>query len=231
MTHRIMFVGTLFLACGWLQAQDRETLTMAGGGMAYAVPDRANVELDVTSVDTDPHDALSSNKKAVKNALEKINAYKIDQKNVSTSAVGIEPLSFASGTDLQYIASTTLRLTGLPLTNLGVVLDRIVTSDVHGLRVSFYASVPDSVESLAIANAVVDATSKATKFADTFKLRLGKLINLKAECSAVESMTSMREGSFNIYKASEASKFVLVVPPRVTYSAKVEAVFAFTAKE
>jgi uncharacterized protein len=221
----------LFVSCGWLQAQERETLTMVGTGIAYAVPDRATVDLVVTSIDTDPRDALSSDKKAVRNALEKLAAERIDPRNISTSDISIERLNTPSGMDQQFAASTTLRVTALPVNMLGQILDRAMTSDIQGLRASFYASNPDSVESLAIADAVVDATRKATKFSETFKLKLGKLLNIKSECSATESVRSTYEGPLNIYKVSELSKTLLVIPPRVAYSARVEGIFEFSARE
>ncbi len=231
MTNRSLYLGLLFLSCGWLRAQENKTLTMVGVGVAYAVPDRATVELEVTSIDTDPRDALSSDKKAVKYELEKLNAEKIDSRNISTSDIRIEPVKNSSGPSPEYATSTTLRVSALPLNKLGQMIERIVSSDVHGLRISFYATSPDSVESLAIAEAVMDATTKATKFAETFKLKVGKLLNLKVECSVVETTRSTYEGPVNIYRTSEVSKSLLVVPPRVAHSARVEAEFAFSAKE
>ncbi len=231
MTHRFVFLGIVFLSCGLLRAQENKTLTVKGEGTAFATPDRATVELIVKTIDTDAPDALSSNKKAVRNVLEKLNAEKIDARSVSTSDIRVEPLNIPAGGKAEFAASTTLRIIALPLNTLGVTLEHIVTSEVSGLRLTFYQSNPDSAESAAIAQAVLDATAKATKFADSFKLRLGKLLNVTASCSAAESVRSTYEGPLNIYKISEMSKTLLVFPPRLAYDGKIEAVFGFTAKE
>jgi uncharacterized protein YggE len=217
---------------GIVTAQDGKTLTMVGEGIVYANADRATVELSVKSFDTDPVDAVASNKKGVRRTLEALQLDKIDARNISTSEIKVEPRHNPTNAKVEYTATTTLRVNVVALNAIGELLEKSLEAGVNEVKLSsFYISSQDSVAAAAVAKAVTNAVAKATRFSETFKLKLGKLIRIKVEHSLIDPPVSTYDGPLNIYQVAQFSKSVLVFPPHVGVKGKVEAVFEFSAKE
>lgn len=217
---------------GIVTAQEGKTLTMVGEGIVYANADRATVELSVKSFDTDPVDAVATNKKGVRRTLEALQLHKIDPKNISTSEIKVEPRHNPANAKVEYTATTTLRVNVVTFNTIGELLERSLDAGVNEMRLSsFYLSNQDSVASTAVAKAVTNAVAKATQFSEMFKLKLGKLIRIKVENSLIDPTVSAYDGPLNIYQVAQFSKSVLVFPPHVGVKGKVEAVFEISAKD
>jgi len=217
---------------GIMTAQEGKTLTMVGEGIVYANADRATVELSVKSFDTDPMDAVASNKKGVRRVLEALQLHKIDAKNISTSEIKVEPWHNPTNAKVEYTATTTLRVNVVTFNTIGELLERSLDAGVNEIKLSsFYLSNQDSAGPTAVAKAVTNAVSKATQFSELFKLKLGKLIRIRAEHILVDPPVSTYDGPLNIYQIAQFSKSVLVFPPHVGVKGKVEAVFEISAKD
>lgn len=164
-----------------LLAETAPTITVTGEGSIEGAPDLAVLSLGVTTEGATAAEAMAANTAALKTILERLKAQGIEEKDVQTSNLSLNPNwtsydSSAAPKISGYTASNQLMIRIRDLPKLGGVLDAAITDGANTLNgLTFGLSDPRPAMDLARAEAVADARARATLLVDAAGVKLGKI--------------------------------------------------------
>ncbi len=204
-------------------ADSPATLTVTGTAVVEVAPDIATISLGVTTNGTTAAAAMSANNDALSAVLARIRAAGIEDRDVQTSNLSLNPnwVSSANGTSSEiqgYIASNMLTIRVRELDKTGAVLDAAISDGANSLNgLSFGLQNQRPQEDEARKQAVADAIARASLIADAAGAKLGPILSI-AEGGMSEPMPAP------MYRMAD-SKAVPLAGGSVEVSASVTIVF------
>ena len=163
------------LACTGLASAN---VTITGTGKVAYTPDLAHVSAGVSSDGKTAGEAWQKNGAAVRKMFEALKALGIDEKDIRTAGLGINPRYVYPKEQeprlVGYTATYNLTVTVRKLADLGKVLDGLVESGANrNVGISFACSDYDKLLDEARARAVADARKRADLYAKGAGASLG----------------------------------------------------------
>ena len=165
-------------------AEDMRRLTVTGEGRASAVPDMATITLGVQREARTAGAAMSAASEAASAVLATLEGAGIESRDIQTTRLGLDP-RYARPTDnappkiTGYIASNDLIVRVRDLTDLGGLLDAVISDGANSFRgISFGVSDPTDLAAEARRDAVRDAAARAETLAGAAGVSLGPLQSL-----------------------------------------------------
>lgn len=164
------------------QAAEKRVITMTGSASIGAAPDRAEINLGVTSAADTARDALTLNNFNMSGILKTLKEAGVEEKYIQTSNFSIQPdyEHYRDGRAPKikgYRVSNTVRVQLQDVEQLGPLLDKVVGSgsnQINGIR--FYVSKQDELKDEARKKAVEAATRKAKLYTEAAGVKLGDVI-------------------------------------------------------
>jgi len=186
-----LFVTLLPLALPALAEEAKPaTLTAAGEGSAFAVPDIAVVSIGVVGNGRTAQAALSANSADMAAVIGTIKTAGVDDKDIGTSGFSVSPVyppEREQGADqpakiVGYRVANQVRVTIRDFAKVGGVLDKVVGAGANQVNgISFDLSDRSGPTDQALKAAVATATRKAGVMADAANVKLVRLVSLTSE--------------------------------------------------
>lgn len=158
------------------------SLSVAGSGTAYLVPDIAYIYLGVHTELPSASEAVTSNNAQTETMIQALTDFGIDAKDIRTTNFSIypfdkyDPLTGLSTGEKYYSVDNTVFVTVRDLNTLGDLLDTVVSAGANTVN-SIQFDVADKDEALktARADAIKDAKEKAEELAAAAGVTLGEI--------------------------------------------------------
>lgn len=220
-----LFTG-LFLCLFALpvMAQDARTITVIGEGRISAAPDMAILRLGVSREARAASDAMRLASKAAAAVLAQVEASGIEARDVQTANVSLSPrwqnTQNTAPRVVGYIASNDLSVRVRDLSNLGALMDAVVSdgaNQMNGLRFTMAELRP--LQDKARQAAVADARAKADLLAQAAGVALGEVMTI-SENGGFQQPMAMARG------AMMESSAVPIAAGELDVSATVTVIFA-----
>ena len=176
---------SLLLSTSGALAQTAEPpqIIVTGDGIIKATPDQAWISIGAESRSKVSKEAQQRNAEAMTAIQQKIASLGILKDAVKTTAIDLQmEFDYANGkqTPRGYVARNTIEVRVDDLTKLGEVLDAAVSSGaamIHGLR--FDVKGRDSLEKVALQNAVTDAMGKTQAIATASNRAVDRVLRIE----------------------------------------------------
>lgn len=159
------------------------TMTSAGTGKVYLVPDVAYVNIGVHTEAEDVKEALASNTSQAQKVASVLSEMGVDGKDIQTSSFNVfpqqqfDPQGQLIGT--KYVVDNTIYVTVRDLNKLGEMLDGVVRSGANNINgISFDVFNKEQAVSDARRLAIEDARKVAQEMAQAAGIELGAVQNL-----------------------------------------------------
>jgi uncharacterized protein YggE len=194
---RIVFIGLLaFMVTASAQTTPatRRTITASGSASVSATPDKAMVDVGVSTQATTAQDASTQNATQVSSVLTAMRFVLGAGADIKTISYSLNPV-FSSGanpTIIGYIASNTVEATLTDLTLIGKVIDVSIAAGanrVSGIRFGLQNQDPVQAQALKAAAAVALAQAKA--IASGLGVQTGIVVQASQGTATVFSPTSL----------------------------------------
>jgi len=160
----------------------QRTLTVAGTGTAYLVPDIAYLYLGVHTEKLTAAEAVAENNTQTQGVIAALTDFGIDAKDIRTTNFSIwpmdkyDPMTGQPSGQKTYAVDNTVYVTLRDLDKLGDLLDTIVQAGANTVNsIQFDVADKDAALKDARAAAVKDATAKAQELAEAAGIQLGEL--------------------------------------------------------
>lgn len=160
----------------------QRTLSVAGTGTAYLVPDIAYLYLGVHTEKLTAAEAVAENNTQTQGVISALTDFGIDAKDIRTTNFSIwpmdkyDPATGAPTGQKTYAVDNTVYVTLRDLDKLGDLLDTIVQAGANTVNsIQFDVADKDAALKTARAEAVKDATAKAQELAEAAGVQLGEL--------------------------------------------------------
>lgn len=158
------------------------TLSVAGTGTAYLVPDIAYIYLGVHTEKLTAAEAVTENNAQTETVIAALTDFGIDAKDIRTTNFSIWPMDkydpatgMPSG-EKTYAVDNTVYVTVRDLDTLGDLLDTVVQAGANTVNsIQFDVADKDDALTTARADAVKDASAKAQELAGAAGVELGEL--------------------------------------------------------
>ncbi len=181
-------------ACGTTQvtttmAQPR-TLSASGSGQVYIVPDIAYINVGVRVDADEVSDALAANNVQANAIAEALQAMGVEKSDIQTSNFNVYPMQ-DWGPDGQisrkyYVVENTVYITVRNLSNLGQLLDTVVSSGANTINgISFDVQDKAAAEAEARDQAIADAKAEAEAIAKASGVSLAELQSVSVYTSGM----------------------------------------------
>jgi uncharacterized protein YggE len=197
-------------------------LTVVGSGEAAARPDTAEVQAGIVSEATTAREALNANTAAMQALYKTLATFNIAERDVQTAAFNVSPMYAREERRGQpprivaYRVENRVRLTSRALDRLGELLDALVTQGANTIHsIQFRVGNPGPVLDQARQAAVEEARHKATLYARTAGLALGRVVALREEQAPLPTPLPVSERMM----AAEAA--VPMAPGEATFTVRV----------
>ncbi|MEO8358001.1 MAG: SIMPL domain-containing protein [Chloroflexota bacterium] len=158
------------------------TLSVAGTGTAYLIPDIAYIYLGVHTEKLTAAEAVAENNTQTEAVIAALTDFGIDAKDIRTTNFSIWPMDRydpATGQpsgEKTYAVDNTVYVTVRDLDTLGDLLDTVVQAGANTVNsIQFDVAEKDDALQTARADAVKDATEKAQELAGAAGVELGEL--------------------------------------------------------
>ncbi|AQT81934.1 hypothetical protein B1R94_25775 [Mycolicibacterium litorale] len=161
--------------------QNPRQVTVVGAGEVQGVPDTLTADVGIEAVAPDVTTAMNQTNDRQKAVLGALNASGIDNKDVSTTQVSLQPQYTDNSVINGYRASNSIQIKIRKLDTASQVLANIINAGGDATRIN---SVSYSIEddsklvSDARARAFNDAKQRAQQYAELSGLSLGKVISI-----------------------------------------------------
>ena len=172
------------------------TMTVSGNGIATGKPDIATINLGVLSEAKTATAALAENNQKMATLLSSLKKAGIKEKDIQTSRFDVSPRyarnragssSTSSYTENRidgYRVSNQVHVIVRDLDRFGKILDTAVGDGANAMNgISFGFSDPEPLVDKARINAILDAKRKATLYAETAEVGLGKILIFQEQYS------------------------------------------------
>ena len=159
------------------------SMSVAGHGEVYLIPDIAYVNIGTRSEATDVAQALSDNNDQAKAISSSLAEKGIDPLDIQTTAFNVYPYQNygpdGQPTEMRYVVENTVNVKVRDLNRLGEILDAVVRSGANQINgISFDVEDRAQAEADARRLAIQDATDKAQELAGLAGIQLGELQNI-----------------------------------------------------
>jgi uncharacterized protein YggE len=196
-----------------------EKLVTVGGEATVAVaPDAAVIRIGVTSQGKNAHEASEANAKQMNAVLAAIKASGIDERDIQTSRLSLQPLYDAN-------KAGPARLTGFQVTNqltvkireigtLPDVLDHAIAAGANEMSgIEFVVSQQSHLLDQARGEAVADARRKAELYAQAAGAKLGKALQITDETASPPRpiMQALRAGAVPVAPGEQTLRVAVTV--------------------
>jgi len=167
-------------------SKDR-TVRVTGEGKVAAVPDQAEINVQVQEEGTDLATVSASAEDKMQKVFHTLKSFGIDAKDIQTTSYNIQPrMKYDRGESKKtgYIVSNGLKAVVKKIGDIGKILDAV--SDDGVSRVdgpSFEFSNPEKLQIEALKAAVADAQAKAEALAQSAGADLGKVLSINQTAS------------------------------------------------
>ncbi len=198
-------------------------VTVTGEATVAVAPDSAVIRIGVSSQDKTAREASDANAKQMTAVLAAIKSNNIAERDIQTSRLSLQP---------QYDAnkSGTARLTGFQATNqvtvrirdignLAAVLDSAISAGANEMSgIEFVVSEQSKLLDRARDDAIADARRKAELYAKAAGARLGHVVAISEEGSALppHPMQTLRASAVPISPGEQTLKAVVTVSYELT---------------
>ncbi len=221
-----IIILTALLMAGLANAQTAPKMpaqiTVTGEATVTAAPDLATISLGVTTIDVMAAAAMQANSTALSSVMQRLQAAGIDNRDLQTSNLQLNPNWTNSDSGIAtisgYTASNILSVRVRDLTILGNVLDAVITDGVNTLNgISFGQSDPHPIQDAARQAAVADALGRAQLLTKAAGVTLGRIMSI-SENTGYGAPVPM-------FAAADMAKSVPVAAGEIGVSASVTIVF------
>ena len=204
----VLPVAAALLVCAPATAQDTGSMrvgpriTVTGEANVTTEPDLAQIRTGVTSQAKTAKEASDANAKAAQGVVAALRAAGIDDKDIQTTRLTLQPTYDNStgatrGKINGFLASNQVTIKVRDIAKLADIIDRSVSAgatDIGGI--DFIVSAPSQALDRARDGAVADARRKAEIYAKAAGVTLGRVLTLSEEqASAEPMMMSARAGA------------------------------------
>ncbi len=231
--HWCLFAALALFATPVVAAeQSSRTISVSGQGTASAPPDMATIQTGVVTQAEKASDALDANNAAMERLMAALKAAKIAAKDIQTSSFDVRP-EYQRGPRGQqrpeivgYRVTNQVRVRVRNLPGLGEVLDALVEAGSNQVSgISFGIDEPTGVLNQARNRAIADARSRADLYAHAAGVRVGKVLSIS------EQQTAVPRPQFAARFAAERASAVPVATGEQQLRATVHMVFALEDEE
>ena len=181
-------------ACGTTQItttmEQPRTLSAAGNGVVYIVPDIAYINVGVRVDADEVSEALAANNVQANAIADALNALGVEKSDIQTSNFNVYPMQ-DWGPDGQisrkyYVVENTVYITVRDLSKLGALLDTVVNSGANTINgISFDVQDKAAAEAEARDKAIADAKAEAEAIASASGVTLGELQSVSVYTSGI----------------------------------------------
>jgi uncharacterized protein len=220
-----ILVGVSPLAGQTSPVSNPPQISTTGIGEAFAIPDRATIYIAVQTRATTASAASADNARRVKAVMDTLRAIGVSGDQVQTANYNVTPeASYVPSTaprTVTYSVSNSLLVKLRRIDDVGRVIDAALGKGANEISsLQFSSSAADSVRSVALAAAVVDAKAQAEAMARAAGGSLGQLLELSTSMP-VRPMPMIQ--TF----AARAAAQTPITPGEQSISASVSARWAF----
>jgi len=161
---------------------DSRSLSVAGAGTAYLVPDIAYIYLGVHTEMPSASEAVKSNNNQTQTMIKALTDFGIDSKDIRTTNFSIypfdkyDPQTGTSTGEKYYSVDNTVYVTIRDLGRLGDLLDTVVTAGANTVNsIQFDVADKESVLKQAREDALKNAAKQAQELADAAGVQIGEI--------------------------------------------------------
>ena len=196
------------ISAGAQQCERKSLLTVTGTGEVRVVPDQVSFIVEVQNFDKDRAKAKADNSARVRNVLEVIRSFKVDEKALQTHQQSIEARykdSNESKALLGFNAVTGIRVKLLDLKAMDDLQEKVLTkgaTEISGIE--FETSDRVQQRAKARAMAIAAAKEKAQAMAQELGQKIGRAFSL-TEGSTSEDPLYMPRAGLTMYANSSAT--------------------------
>lgn len=161
-------------------------ITVVGSGEARATPDRATVQIGVTSEAQSVQEALNDNKAKMAALLDQLKKLGVAEKDIQTSNININATYGENGrTVTGYQVSNTVAVVIRDLAQAGSLLDKVVSAGANTINgLSFGIENPKSLQEQARNAAIADAQTRAQAMAKAAGGTIGQVLSISETIGA-----------------------------------------------
>jgi len=206
------------------------TIAVNGTGSITASPDVAYINIGVHTENINPKDALSSNTSQAQDVVNAIKALGVAEEDIQTSNFSVYP-GYEYGPNgetlgTKYIVDNTVYVTVRDLTQLGEMLQAVVSSGANNINgITFDILDKETLAAEARKKAVENARNQAQEIADAAGVELGELMYVNIYYSGTTYPQYEGKGGGGMYSADlsvpvSAGKMVVTAEVNMTYKIK-----------
>ncbi len=225
MAHRAMLfviVSTLLVA-GTVSAQTPRSVQVSGTGEALLEPDIATVEMGIFVFNKDLPKGKKEADAKIASLLTAISSLAVAPEDIRTTQLYLSPKYDESDDNwdlVGYEITRSLTVTLRDLKKLNELIDKSIEAGANRLEeIELSSSKEQESKDKTLAEAIMDAKQHATRLAEGFGAKLGKVLLIDANKSSYVSLYSMLPPTFG-----EAT----FQPGRIKIASEVRAVFELT---
>src|SRR5574341_1267113 len=160
--------------------KEEHTLSVSGSASAFAVPDRASMNIGVLTQARTAKEESEKNAASMTSVLNEIKNLGVPDKDIRTSILSIQPVydypkEGGAPTITGYSASNSVVVTTDVLEKLGDIVDMSVAAganQVSGISFEVSEEKQKQIQGELLVSAVKDAEGKANKLAENLKVRI-----------------------------------------------------------
>jgi len=158
-------------------------ISVSATGQVSQAPDRASVSAGVVTQGKTANDAMRANADLMSAAFEQLRAAGIEEKNIRTSQMSLQPrYNYQDRRSPKidgYEVRNTVSATANDLEKVGPMLDALVSAGINNINgVNFTVSAPDNAQAEARDKAIKAAKAKAEAMAAAAGVTLGALTSI-----------------------------------------------------
>ncbi len=220
--QRIAIAGAIVAAfiCIEADADELRSISVTGHGEVEAEPDMAMIRLSVIELDADLINAKQSVDRKLAALREAIKTSGVVPESIRVSPHDIDPQyeeingkTTVTGYAVRQSVSVGLSDT----TVISAFLDKAILAGANRIRdIEFLSSRDTEIREEALQNAIVDSKRRASRIAEGFGARLGRVIRIDSE---------ERESLGNALYSVEIVASEPDAPPKITVDSKIHVVF------
>jgi uncharacterized protein YggE len=205
------------------------SLSVAGGGTAYLVPDIAYIYLGVHTETTSASEAVTANNAQTQRMIQALTDFGIDAKDIRTTNFSIypfdkyDPQTNTPTGQKYYSVDNTVYVTIRDLTRLGDLLDTVVSAGANTVNsIQFDVADKETVLKQAREDALKNAAKQAQELADAAGVQLGEIQTIAFTDSQAYPLYDGRGGGGG---GGEAAS-VPIQPGQLTFTVTVNVTYA-----
>ena len=207
----------------------QRTLSVDGTGTAFLTPDIAYVYLGVHTEKLTAAEAVEDNNSQTQTVIQALTEFGVDAKDIRTTNFSIWPMDKydpATGLPLgekTYAVDNTVYVTVRDLETMGDLLDTVIQAGANTVQsIQFDVADKDAALKDARAEAVADASTKATELAEAAGVQLGELQSVSFTSVPMYPIFDGRGGG----GAAEAAAAVPIQPGQLSFTVTVNVTYA-----